>query len=50
MALSEFVIEDFLGEARGRYTEQFKDKKVFDKYIRLLLSGRERLQLSLIHI
>ncbi|WP_278939090.1 DUF2612 domain-containing protein [Pseudomonas helleri] len=44
MALSEFVIEDFLGEARGRYTEQFKDKKVFDKYIRLLLSGRERLQ------
>lgn len=44
MALNQFEIEDYVGVARTRYTEQFKGKPVFDKYIQLLLSGFEELQ------
>ncbi|MNF38539.1 hypothetical protein D3C85_736000 [compost metagenome] len=44
MAINEFAIEPYLDVARTRYTEQFKGKTVFDKYIQLLLSGFEELQ------
>lgn len=47
MALNEFVFEDFLGEARTRYTEQFKNKMIFDRYIELLLSGFGDIQVVL---
>lgn len=36
--------KDYLTEARGRYTEQFKNRVVFDKYIQLLLSENIELQ------
>lgn len=45
--INQFNIEDYLSEARGRVTEQFKDKLVFDKYIQLLLSVSEEQQLVL---
>ena len=44
MALNQFQIEEYLQVARSRYTEQFKGKPIFEKYIRLLLSGYEELQ------
>ncbi len=44
---NQFNIEPYLGTARTRYTEQFKNKPVFDKYIQLLLSGYEELQETL---
>lgn len=37
--LNQFQIRDYLTEARGLVTEQFKKKTVFDRYLRLLLSG-----------
>lgn len=44
MNFNQFEIEEYLSTARTRYTEQFKGKPVFDKYIRVLLSGFEELQ------
>lgn len=44
MALNQFVSEDFLTTARTRYTEQFKNKPIFDKYVQLLLAGFSELQ------
>lgn len=44
MALNQFNVDPYLEVARTRYTEQFRGKPVFDKYIRLLLSGFEELQ------
>ena len=43
--ITPFEVTDYLEEARGRYTEQFKNKEVFDKYIQLLIYGQEQLQL-----
>lgn len=42
--LNPFVSEEFLEVARSRVTEQFKNKIVFDKYLKLLLSGKVQLQ------
>lgn len=42
--LNPFVNEEFLGVARSRVTEQFKNKTVYDKYLQLLLSGKVELQ------
>lgn len=47
MAINEFEVKDFLEEARSRYTEQFKDKIIFDKYVQLLLSTKIELQQTL---
>lgn len=44
MAVNQFKIEDYLATARTRYTEQFKNKPIFDKYIQLLLSGFSEIQ------
>lgn len=43
--ITPFEVTDYLEEARGRYTEQFKNKEVFDKYIQLLIYGQQQLQL-----
>lgn len=37
--LNQFDIRDYVTEARGLITEQFKGKPIMDKYLRLLLSG-----------
>lgn len=42
--LNPFVNEEFLNVARSRVTEQFKNKRVYDKYLQLLLSGKTELQ------
>ena len=47
MAINEWNDIDFYAEAKERYTEQFQNKPVFDKYIRLLLSGFEIIQNTL---
>lgn len=44
MALNSFEIEPFLDVARTRITDQFKGKPVIDKYLQLLLGGKEELQ------
>lgn len=38
-ALNQFEVRDYVNEARGLITEQFKGKPVMDKYLRLILSG-----------
>lgn len=42
--VNPFIVEDYLATARSRYTEQFKDKTVFDRYIQLLIWGSQQLQ------
>ncbi|QYW06624.1 hypothetical protein uav_093 [Pseudomonas phage UAVern] len=44
MAVNEFVVEPMLDVARARITDQFRGKPVMDKYLRLLLEGKEELQ------
>lgn len=44
MALNQFNLEPYLEVARGRVTEQFRGKPVFDRYIRTLMSGFEEAQ------
>lgn len=44
MALNQFDREDYLTTARDRITDQFKGKRVIDKYLQLLLSGKADLQ------
>ena len=44
MAVNEFEIDQYLDVARERITEQFKTKPVMDRYLQLLLSGKEELQ------
>ena len=39
MALNQFDTPSYIETARSRVTEQFINKPVFDKYVRLLLSG-----------
>lgn len=41
---NEFNFVDYLGEARSRVTDQFKDQPVFDRYLQLLLKGEQDLQ------
>jgi hypothetical protein len=42
--LNPFESVEFLNVARSRVTEQFKDKRVYDKYLQMLLSGKVELQ------
>lgn len=42
--VNPFVEEQYLDVARSRVTEQFKSKVVFEKYLKLLLSGKIELQ------
>ncbi|UAV84552.1 hypothetical protein PHB09_056 [Pseudomonas phage PHB09] len=42
--LNPFVEDEFLSVARSRVTEQFKNKRNYDKYLQLLLSGKVELQ------
>ncbi len=42
--LNPFEMQDFLGEARERVTQQFKDKVVVDKYLQLMLQSRIEIQ------
>lgn len=44
MALNQFESTDYLNQARDRITDQFKGKRVIDKYLQLLLSGSIELQ------
>jgi len=39
MAVNQFVIRDYVNEARALITEQFRGQPIMDKYLRLLLSG-----------
>lgn len=47
MAVNEFDLIPFIDEARGRITEQFKDKPIIDKYIRLLIGEWDEMQVVL---
>lgn len=42
--VNPFIIEEFLNTARTRVTEQFKNKRIYDKYLQLLVSGKIELQ------
>ncbi len=44
MAVNEFELVPFVDEARSRITEQFKDKPIIDKYIRLLIGEWDEMQ------
>jgi hypothetical protein len=44
MPTNAFTEVDYLSEGRGRYTEQFKDKPVFDAYLRLAFNALNELQ------
>ena len=44
MAVNQFDVEPFLEVARQRVTDQFKAKPVMDKYLQLLVEGKEELQ------
>jgi hypothetical protein len=45
--INPFVTEDYLEVARTRYTEQFKNQLVFDKYVQLWLTSSTELQQAL---
>ena len=42
--INSFEVVDYLTEARGRVTEQFTNKIVFDKYLQLLISAQVEVQ------
>jgi hypothetical protein len=44
MSVNPFTEIDYLADARTRYTEQFKNKVVFDKYVQLFLNEFTELQ------
>lgn len=41
MAVNEFRYEDFLATARSRFTQQFFDKPIFDKFVQLLIKDQQ---------
>jgi hypothetical protein len=47
MSVNPFELVPFVDEARGRITEQFKDKPIIDKYIRLLIGEWSEMQVVL---
>lgn len=47
MAINPFDESDYLGVARSRVTQQFKDKVVLDKFLQLMLQLRIDIQLTL---
>lgn len=44
MEPNDFEVVQFVDQARGRITEQFKDKPIIDRYIRLLIGEWDELQ------
>ena len=44
MANPDFTSIDYLNEARERYTEAFKEKEVFDRYIQQVIEQQTQLQ------
>jgi len=44
MPVNPFEEREYLDEARSRYTVQFEDQPVFDKYVQLMLSECQELQ------
>lgn len=47
MPVNPFELVPFVDEARGRITEQFKDKPIIDKLIRLLIGEWDEMQIVL---
>lgn len=47
MPVNPFELVPFVDEARGRITEQFKDKPIIDKFIRLLIGEWAEMQIVL---
>lgn len=47
MAVNEFELVPFVDQARSRITEQFKEKPIIDKYIRLLIGEWDEMQVVL---
>lgn len=45
--VNPFDLVNYLEQARSRYTQQFKGKEVFDKFVQLLLYGQGEAQLVL---
>lgn len=37
--INPFVVNEYLTQARERFTEQFKDKAVFDRYVQLMIQS-----------
>lgn len=50
MAVNEFVVEPYLDVARSRITDQFKGQPIMDKYLRLLIDGKEELQATMLDV
>jgi len=50
MALNEFNEVDYYAEAVSRYTDQFQNKPVFDKYVQLLLNEKINAQQAMIQL
>ena len=44
MAVNEFNTTDYFSTAKSRVTEQFRDKEVFEKYLRLMVEWQDQLQ------
>lgn len=45
--VNEFEVVEYLDEARERYTEVFKNKPMFDRFVRLMLENSVDIQLAL---
>lgn len=45
--INPFVVNEYLAQARERFTEQFKDKPVFDRYVQLMIESSVETQLVL---
>lgn len=50
MTLNPFNKVEYYEEAVSRYTDQFKDKPVFDKYVRLLLNEKINIQTGMMQL
>lgn len=44
MAINEFQTEQYLDVARARITDEFRGKPIMDKYLRLLIEGKNEIQ------
>lgn len=44
MATNDFEVIDYLEQARGRYTEQFKGKPFFDVFVKIIINEMTSLQ------
>ena len=50
MAVNEFELEPFLEVARERITDQFKGKPIMDKYLQLMIEGKNELQKTFLDV